>query len=44
MPRYLFQLLDGTGANATELEHDCDTFDDARSNAKEHDVCRNFRR
>jgi hypothetical protein len=34
MPRYLFQLLDGTGADATELERECDTFEDARANAK----------
>ncbi|WP_442981241.1 DUF6894 family protein [Rhizobium sp. S152] len=34
VPRYIFQLLDGTGADANEHAHDFDTFDDARSHAK----------
>jgi len=34
MPRYLFQLIDGSAADATEMDFEFDTFGAARSKAK----------
>lgn len=34
MPTFIFQLLDGSGADATEIQHEIDTIDGARSEAR----------
>lgn len=34
MPTFIFQLLDGSGTDATEIQHEIDTLDEARSEAR----------
>lgn len=35
MPKFIFQLVDGTSSDATEIEHDFPSLDDAKREARQ---------